>query len=67
MLNEYDVLIYEVATGKVEEVIGPYPDSGFYNINRMESSVASRLNSDFNTKVVETGSVREGQIIGENE
>lgn len=62
-MAEYDVLIYEISTGEVAEVIGPYPESGFYNIDRMESSVASRLNSDFNTRTVEAGTVKQGDIL----
>lgn len=65
MDNRFDVLIYEVETGKVDTVAGTNlnRESGFHNAEKRLDTVLPRLNDHYNATIVETGKYKVGDVL----
>ncbi len=66
MANEkFDVVVYEIATRKVDAIVGKNMprDTGFYNAEKRADTVSPRLNDDFNVAIVPAGKYQKGQFI----
>lgn len=63
----WDVVIVEIATGKVESIVGKsmYRTKGFYNAEKRAESAISRLNDNFTARIVPTGKYPVGSVLDE--
>ena len=61
----YDVVIYEIATRKIDTIAGKdlRRDSGHYNAERRLDTVLPRLNNRYNAEVVEAGKYQKGDVL----
>lgn len=61
----YDVVIYELATRKVDTIAGvALPESGsFHTVDKRLDTVMSRLNEYYSCRAVETGKYRVGDVL----
>lgn len=60
----YDVVIYEIATRKIDTIAGKdlRLASGHYNAERRLDTVLPRLNDRYNAEIVEAGKYRKGDV-----
>lgn len=65
----FDVVIYEVTTRKVTNVVGTdllsesSPGHGFHTVEKRLDTVAARLNDHFDVKAVSAGTVKVDSIL----
>jgi len=61
----YDVVIYEIATHKIETVVGKdmHREKGHFNAERRLETVLPRLNDRYNAEIVEAGKFGQGDVL----
>jgi hypothetical protein len=61
----YDVIIYELKTGRVDTIAGKGMklDSGFYNAEKRSATVMPRLNDDYSVRIVPAGLYKVEDVI----
>jgi hypothetical protein len=61
----FDVVIYELATRKVDRVVGSdmARDTGYYNAERRLDTALSRINDLYNAAIVKAGKYKEGDVL----
>jgi hypothetical protein len=61
----YDVVIYEIATRKIDTIAGKnlHHDSGHFNAERRLDTVLLRLNDRYNAEIVEAGKHQKGDVL----
>jgi len=64
-MKKYDVVIYELATGKIESIPGKamQMDKGFYNAEKRLGTVCSRLNEHYSAVIVNAGNYKKDDIL----
>ena len=65
MKRLYDVVIYEIATRKIDTIAGKdLPKSGsFHTVNKRLETVAPRLNEDYAVRAVAPGKYAKGDVL----
>lgn len=62
--EKFDVVIYEVATRKVTNVVGrDLGETGFHTVDRRVATISSRLNDRFDVEAVPAGTVKIGDTL----
>jgi hypothetical protein len=63
--QRYDVVIYEIATRKIDTIAGKdlRPDSGHFNAERRLETLLSRLNDRYNAEIVDAGKYQKGDVL----
>ena len=60
----YDVIIYEIATGKIDAIVGERMQryKGYYNAEKRLETAFMRINDRFNVEIVESGRYKKGDV-----
>jgi hypothetical protein len=58
----FDVIVYEIDSGKVESIVGEAMrrDTGYYNAEKRLDTVSERLNDLYSAAIVDAGTLQVG-------
>ena len=61
----FDVVIYEIATRKINQIAGEKMrmDEGFYNAEKRRETASERLNIGYDAAIVESGKYKKGDTL----